>query len=52
MISAAEFEAWKDANGYEHARVLADGRILAVTPQTFGKFRLNVGSLDEIFDGY
>lgn len=52
MTTSEDLETWRRANGYVSARQLPDGRILAVAPQTFGKFRLNVGTMHQVMDGY
>ncbi len=41
--SGAELFKASLENGWVAHRVFADGRIAAVTPMTYGKFRLTVG---------
>jgi hypothetical protein len=47
-----DFERFCADNGYEHARLLPDGRVLAVSSMTFGNYRLVVGDAYQVLDGY
>ena len=43
--------AWMQREGYEHAREV-NGRVVAVTPLTFGRARIIIGDRRSIFDGW
>jgi hypothetical protein len=47
-----DIEAFKAENSYSYARVLPDGRILAVAEMTFGNYRLVIGTEQLLLDGY
>lgn len=47
-----DFERFCADNRYEHARLLPDGRILAVSHMTFGNYRLVIGDEYQVLDGY
>jgi len=43
---------WVLNNRYHMAKELPDGRIVAISRMTFGKWRLLIGTYDWVDDGY
>lgn len=50
--SDTELEAFKILHRYNHCKRIPGGLVVAISPLTFGRARLNVGTLHGILHGY